>query len=175
MAKPPAIRIRVATPGDAPFIERVHRDAIRGAAGGPYSRAELESWATGLYPDRYRQAMDQLGERVLLAEAPSRGAVGFCSWRGGRVIGLYVIPDFTRHGIARRLLGMAEAAIEAAGHDHVTLGASLSALAFYERCGYRITRRRNWHTRGGLTLPVADMAKPLNRERPQRAGRGRAR
>jgi GNAT superfamily N-acetyltransferase len=150
------VRIRTATPGDSPFIERVHRDAIRGAAGGPYSRAELESWASGLYPERYRQAMDELGERVLLAEAPPRGAVGFCSWRGGEMIGLYVVPRFTRRGIARRLLGMAEAAIAAAGHDHVALGASLSALPFYERCGYRVIRRRDWQTRGAwyCRLPI---------------------
>ena len=155
------IRIRPATPGDAPFIERVHRDSIRGITDPIYSRADLESWASGLHPDRYRRAMDELGERVLLAEIDGAGAVAFCSWRADEVIGLYVVPEFTRHGIARRLLGMAEAAIAADGRDHVTLGASLAALPFYERCGYRVTRRRDWLTRGGLAIPVADMVKAL--------------
>ncbi|MGH6882555.1 MAG: GNAT family N-acetyltransferase, partial [Hypericibacter sp.] len=135
--------------------------AIRGAAGGPYSRAELESWIAGLHPDRYRQAMDQLGERMLLAEAPRRIVVGFCSWREDRVIGLYMLPDFTGQGVARRLLSRAEAAIAAAGHGEVTLGASLPALPFYERCGYRVTHRHDWQTRGGLVLPMADMTKSL--------------
>jgi len=161
LTKSSSIRIRPATPGDAPFIERVHRDAVRGSVGGPYSRAELESWIAGLYPDRYRVAMDQLGERMLLVEAPRKAAVGFCSWRDQRVIGLYVLSDFTGRGIARRLLFMAEAAIAAAGHGEVTLGASLTALPFYERCGYRVTLRHDWKTRGGLVLPVADMAKTL--------------
>jgi hypothetical protein len=67
--------------------------------------------------------------------------------------------------IARRMLGMAEAAICAAGHEEVKLGASLTALPFYERCGYRLLCRREWKTRGGLMLPVADMAKPLPRQR----------
>jgi GNAT superfamily N-acetyltransferase len=52
--------------------------------------------------------MDRLGERMLLAEAPRKGAVGFCSWHGDEVIGLYVIPQFTGRGIARHLLGMAK-------------------------------------------------------------------
>ena len=47
----------------------------------------------------------------------------------------------------------------------VTLGASLPALAFYERCGYRVKRRREWKTRGGLVLPVTDMAKTLTSSR----------
>jgi GNAT superfamily N-acetyltransferase len=155
------VRIRPATPGDGPFIERVHREAVRGIARGPYSRAELESWIAGLHPDRYRQAMDRQGERMLLAEAPGPGVVGLCSWRDRRVIGLYVLPGFTGRGIARRLLRRAEAAIVAAGHGEVTLGASLPALAFYERCGYRVTHRHDWQTRGGLVLSVADMAKTL--------------
>jgi putative acetyltransferase len=156
---PSSIRIRPATTGDAPSIERVHRESIRGITDPVYSRADLESWASGLYPDRYRRAMDEMGERVLLAEAGR--AVAFCSWRGDEVMGLYVVPEFTRRGIARRLLGMAESAIAADGHDHVTLGASLSALPFYERCGYRAIRRRGWLTRGGLAIPVADMVKSL--------------
>jgi putative acetyltransferase len=160
----PSIRIRPATPGDAPFIERVHRDSIRGISDPAYSRADLESWASGLTPDRYRRAMDEWGERVLLAEAER--AVAFCSWRGAEVMGLYVVPEVTGRGIARRLLGMAEAAIAADGHDHATLGASLSALPFYERCGYRVTRRRGWLTRGGLAIPVADMIKALPARSP---------
>jgi putative acetyltransferase len=156
------IRIRPATPGDAPFIERVHRDSIRGIRHPVYSRADLESWASGLYPDRYRRAMDEWGERILLAEADGAGVVAFCSWHGDEVIALYVLPGFAGRGIARRLLGLAEAEIGRAGHRAVGIGASLSALPFYERCGYRVVRRRDWRTRGGLVVPVADVTKLLH-------------
>jgi hypothetical protein len=58
------VRIRPATTGDAPFIERVHRDAVRGMVGKAYSCAELESWIAGLHSERYRQAMDRDGHRA---------------------------------------------------------------------------------------------------------------
>jgi len=57
----------------------------------------------------------------------------------------------------------AEAAITAEGVANIFLSASGIALPFYQSRGYRITRRRDWKTRGGLTIEAFDMEKPVLR------------
>ena len=46
---------------------------------GTYSRAEVESWASGLVPERYVEAMNEGGETFIVAVA-AVGLVGICSF-----------------------------------------------------------------------------------------------
>ncbi len=57
------------------------------------------------------------------------------------------------------LLAAAEAAIAAAGHGRIRIGASLSGRAFYEAKGYRVVADRVWKSRGGLDMAALDMEK----------------
>jgi putative acetyltransferase len=159
MSLPAGVRIRVAGPGDAPFIQQVHEDSIRGLGPRAYSRAEVESWAGGLKPTGYVWAMTQGGEDFLLAEADR--IVAFCSFAADEVRGLYVHPAWAGRGIGRELLVCAEAAIRAGGHERARIGASLTGQRFYAAQGYRIVAKRGWKTRGGLVLEIADMEKSL--------------
>jgi putative acetyltransferase len=162
MSLPPGVRIRAAGPGDAPFIQQVHEESIRGLGPGAYSRAEVESWVAGLEPTFYVFAMTHAGAVFLLAE--EKRTVGFCSHAADEVKGLYVRPAWTRRGIGSALLTRAEAAIFASGRGRVRVSASLSGLGFYLARGYRIIRRRGWKTRGGLVIEVAEMEKALRRD-----------
>ena len=154
MALPPGLRLRVATPGDAPFIQRVHEESIRGAPRHLYSRAELESWAGGLKAEGYVSAMNRGGETFLVAEILNGGGAlaGFCSYSPHRIYGLYIHPKWTRRGLASVLLDRAEAAILATGAQRIHLSASLVGRRLYERLGYSIVGRRDWITRGGLVI-----------------------
>src|SRR5262249_15459857 len=147
--------------GDAAFIQRVHEASIRGAPAGVYSRAELESWAVGLHVDRYIWAMNFPDERYFVSEGEGGNLAGFCSWRPQQVIGLYIHPAWTGKGVASALMDCAEDAIIAAGASRIDLAASAIARPFYEKRGYRLIRRRDWKTRGGLMLEAFDMEKPL--------------
>ncbi len=178
MALPPGLRLRVATPGDAPFIQRVHEESIRGAPANIYSRAELESWAGGLKAEGYVATMNRGGETFLIAEiAKGSGALaGFCSYDGGRIHGLYIHPQWTGRGLAGALMDCAEGAILAAGAERISVSASLLARPLYERRGYAVVGRRDWKTRGGLIIEAFDMEKPAAfRPRATPAIRSRAR
>jgi putative acetyltransferase len=175
MPLPPGLVIRVGTPGDAGFLQRLHEDSIRGLGPCCYSRAEVESWAAGLTCDGYVRAMTRGGESFLLAEPATDAAgrlAGFCSFAGDRICGLYVHPRWAGQGVAGALLAPAERAVLAAGHGTIRITASLPGLAFYEKHGYRVLRSRGWRTRGGLVLEAVEMEK---RMMPSPAAHGRGR
>ncbi len=155
------MRFRHATRADAAEIMRVHRTSILILGREVYSQAEVESWATGLVPERYVEAMGDGGETFIVAVAPDGALAGFCSFKDDEVKGLYVAPDWARRGVGSALLRHAEATISAGGHRLIRIVASLSGQAFYERHGYRVVGRRDWKTRGGLVSAALAMEKAL--------------
>ncbi len=171
----PRYRLRPGKVSDAPAIFAVHDRAIRVLGRGIYSETQVESWAHGNKPQRYVEAMND-GEIFEVAVSRLRGIVGFCSYKADEIRSLYVDPDWSRLGLGKELLRNAEAAVAAAGHGKVIIGASLVGLPFYEAQGYRVVRHRHWRTRGGLMIPAADMEKALGDEDGGRASlRRRAR
>lgn len=155
------VALRPATPADAPAILKVHRDSILSLGIGSYSLAEVESWAAGLVPERYVEAMNEGGETFIVAVAAG-GLVGICSFKDDELKGLSVAPDWARRGVGSALLRQAELAIAAAGHRCIRLDASLSSQAFYEHHGYRVVIRHGWKTRGGLVIGALAMEKALS-------------
>ena len=153
-----SVRLRRGGPNDGAAILAVHRASILDVAGEPYTKAELQSWAAGLHPGGYGDAMVG-GESYLLACSQAGSLAGFVSHRGDEVFGLYIHPAWARCGLGRVLLERAEAAIVDAGHRTIRIGASLCALPFYRTHGYRLVRRKPWKTRGGLVIVVADLEK----------------
>ena len=161
MVSPPAIIVRAATPADAAAILRVHRESILNLGLESYSHAEVESWATGLVPERYVEAITDGGETFIVAVVPDGALAGFCSFKDDEVKGLYVAPDWARRGVGSALLRRAEATIAAGGHVLIRIVASLSGQAFYEHHGYRVVERRDWKSRGGLVSVALAMEKAL--------------
>ena len=153
--------IRPAVPADGAAIRDVHVASILGLGPGHYTRAELESWAAGLDPDRYGEAMTVEGELFEVACTADGRIVAFCSRRDDEVCALYIHPDAARRGLGGTLLRRAEAAIAAAGHRTIRIGASLSGRPLYERHGYRTVAEKDWITRGGLVVRAFDMEKTL--------------
>jgi putative acetyltransferase len=169
MPLPPGLVIRVGTPGDAGFIQRLHEESIRGLGPRCYSRAEVESWASSLRSDMYVRAMTQGGESFLLAEPAEKGGgqlAGFCSFTRDEIEGLYVHPRWARRGIGSPLLLRAEAAILAGGGRRVCVSASLIGQPLYDKHGYRIVGSRQHRTRMGLIVLVREMEKDLANSPP---------
>ncbi|MGF1593870.1 MAG: GNAT family N-acetyltransferase [Kiloniellaceae bacterium] len=161
----PRYRIRRARASDAGQLFAVHERAVRVLGRRAYNDSQVESWVHGNDPQRYLEAMRDDGEIFEVAVARLRGIVGFCGRKDEEVRSLYVDPDWARLGVGSALLRRAETAIAAAGHDRVTIGASLSGLHFYERHGYRVVKHRHWRSRGGLMIPAADMEKAIGEDR----------
>ncbi len=78
-----------------------------------------------------------------------------------RVRAFFVHPEWTRRGIARRILATCEAAIVGAGFRRIELVATLAGEPLYANMGYAVQRRDQLPLQSGLTLPVAHMSKAL--------------
>ena len=154
------IKVRLAAIDDCARLIQIHESAILISGRAAYSQDECESWATGLKPENYVEAMTIKGQTFLVAETGNK-ICGFCSCKDDEIIGLYVDPETGRSGIGSLLLEHAEKAIEKKGHRSIRIDAALSALDFYMYHGYSIQQRRSASSRGGLDLNVCDLTKTL--------------
>ncbi len=129
------IKLRPATTDDRHALWQVHTQAIRVSAACHYDAAQIEAWAGRLTPEGYRSDPD-----VLVAEAEG-SVVGFGKLDGqaGEIEALFVDPKFGRRGIGSQILQVLENMAKRQGLTALTLDASLNAVKFYERAGYRQT------------------------------------
>jgi predicted N-acetyltransferase YhbS len=72
-----------------------------------------------------------------------------------------VHPDWTRRGIARRLLTMSEDAARAAGYRRAELLATETGIPFYLACGYRVLEHGAAELPHGAWITGARMTKEL--------------
>ena len=161
--RPPYIT-RTFDPADSPVLADIHRRAILAISPRFYSRAELASWAHGLDPARHARMAEE-GATYCVAVNSDGEIQGFASSRpdgpDGRVLAIFVDPDAQGQGIGGALLQTVEQDLIALSPRRLIIGASLSAVAFYEAHGYQVTARRLHGTRGGLEIAMRDMEKTL--------------
>lgn len=149
--------IRPLRDGDGADLMRLHGRAILAISPGIYTLDELQSWAFGLRADQYRPPDGGHFEVVEIGGA----IVAFRDHTNDEVLGLYVDPVWQGHGIGAELMGLAEARMVASGSARAKVHASLPALPFYERLGYRVVQRTEHRSRGGLVMASARMEKDL--------------
>jgi putative acetyltransferase len=150
-------RIRAACLGDAPAICAIHKRAVRLTCSRVYTRAQIRAWIGKLRPRDFARAMALWNERMLVALRRER-VVGFASVKGATLYALYVDPRHGR-GSEHLLLRAAEQFARRRGSPIVGLSATLNAVGFYLRTGYRI-KGMSTVRRSGKELPVVEMAGP---------------
>jgi putative acetyltransferase len=123
------------------FWETIHSINAR-----DYSPRQLEAWAPAL-PDRDRWAGMLVEGRTLVAE--NEGAiVGFGSLAGSCISLLYVHGNWQRRGIGSRILAEIEREARSRGIFEVFAEASITALPFFEHCGYACILQKRKELRG---------------------------
>jgi len=154
MAGPAAPAIRPAARADAEAIVAVHTAAIARVCSPHYTARQVRVWlslrdAAGYHPDIDR------GELFVCEE--SGRLIGFGQARPGQVVAVFVHPDRAGRGVGARLLEHALVLARRGHEGPVTVIATLNAVGFYERHGFRVVRRYA-ETRRGVGLPVVEMS-----------------
>jgi GNAT superfamily N-acetyltransferase len=127
--------IRLARPADLAAIATVHAASVRALCAGHYSPQAIEQWlapSPGLYDRMLRSSTVYVAERAgqVVAFAAVRLATR-------EVRAMYVSPGATGGGLGLRLMQRLERVARAFGAAELRLSATLNAVGFYERLGWR--------------------------------------
>ena len=134
------VSICLATVEDAEKIVDVYVTSVRTLCTKDYTDEQIEIIANLLDAEAYREAIEDDSIKIFLAVAEE--IVGFSSilideWRIGD---LFVLPNFTRQGIATRLINAVEQYVLQEQIYKLSVTASLTAQPFYLACGYKYVR-----------------------------------
>lgn len=147
----PGLNIRPAARADAPRIHELHAASVRALCGAHYAPGVIEGWLRDRSAAGYHEAIDR-GE-VFVAEEDGALA-GFGEAVPGEIAAVFVDPARAGRGIgtalARHALRIAQSA------PPVVLEATLNAVPFYRRLGFREVREGTAR-RARVSIPIVVM------------------
>jgi putative acetyltransferase len=153
------MRIRPATETDVDSIFRVHRNSVETLCRQDYSPAQLAMWLDGRDPSIYLDAIQK--EAIWVAEGDR--IIGFVEIDGFEVTKLFVAEDGSFRGVGKQLLETALNRIAASGATNAYLEATLTAVKFYEKYGFRVVGQGVF-TRGNSAVQLEIVKMTLDLE-----------
>jgi putative acetyltransferase len=159
----PGYRVRPATTDDAEALAALQAAAIRATAPEAYGREIAESWATGLTPNLMAERIAAPGAVIDVAIHDDSGVIAaMIAHASLEIHALHVLPGHGRRGLARRLIERTIAALESPGaRGAITVVASRLSQPLFDRQGFRVRGSMAHTTRGGLSLDLVDMCRPI--------------
>lgn len=147
--------IRTARSCDRDRISQLHRESLQ-MLRTDYTQAQIQA----LLENKKMYEANSWGDVVLVAEC-GETIIGFSALIRNTISAMYVHPLWVRQGIGTRLLTAIE--IEAASRQYrrLFIKASLTAVPFYQSCGYRVLAPSSILLSSGAVVPCVDMHKQL--------------
>jgi GNAT superfamily N-acetyltransferase len=130
--------VRAFEPGDAQQVAALIRRALREVNSADYSPEVIASLCEYFAPDTLCEFM--LRRDVLVAVVDG-AVVGTASIEEGVVYTVFVHPQYHGRGIGTRLVKEIEGLAMALGHSTIRIPASVTAVGFYTKLGYREIER----------------------------------
>lgn len=165
-----AITIRRIGIDDHSDVRHVHAKSMTAKSLDALSQAEIEAFVAFVRSPAYSDAL--MAEDVYGAFA-ERQLVGTASWhvngddgRTARISSVFVDPLFCGLGIGRRLLAEVETRARQSGFGQFGISATINAVPFFEKLGYREASRGVKVLGQDCALPVAFLRKTVNRMAP---------
>jgi putative acetyltransferase len=150
--------------------DRVRLLALRSVAfselaAAHYSREELAAGHAHAEEPDYAQELRDCN--LMLAVDRSGAVLGAAGWSAqgdepgtARIRKVFVHPGSAGRGLGTMLVGDAERRAKAAGYARFIVRASLNAVPFYQKLGYRIVEATSVIRPGEVRLRVVTMRKP---------------
>jgi GNAT superfamily N-acetyltransferase len=178
--------IRLATHDDVPAVRALIEASVQSLSVGYLTpqqiAAELQyviSVDTQLIDDgTYYVAVTPRGDIVGAGGWGKRRALhggdAYKAWHAGsnelldpatdaaRIRAMFTHPAHARRGIGRRIFEAARSAAKAAGFRSLILTATMPGVPLYEALGFTVVRRYDDPLPEGVTVPVAEMTRPID-------------
>lgn len=162
------LHIRVAVPGDAAELQRVHRAAVFGSGAAFYPTEVLQGWAKPCTPEsiaQHAKIIEQQEEQTFVAEWDGVVA-GFSvlASPSNELRAVYVDSAYQGKGIGTALLEVLEAQAGKEQLQFLEMDASLNAQSFYEAHGYRIISFGTHTLSSGVVMDCVKMRKEFDKK-----------
>ena len=149
------ISIRTACPGDRDRISQLHRESLQ-MLRADYTQEQIQA----LLENKKMYDVNSWGDVVLVAEC-GETIIGFSALMRNTISAMYVHPLWVRQGIGTRLLTAIEIEAGSRQYKRLFIKASLTAVPFYQSCGYRVLAPSSILLSYGTVVPCVDMYKQL--------------
>jgi ribosomal protein S18 acetylase RimI-like enzyme len=153
------VKYRTATLADCEEVARVHVLAWQGSFRGIVPQAFLDRMSAVQRAEAFSVGFTAPFYRIYVAEAVGSGIVGFADFgepRGeiegydGELYSIYILPEFQRRGIGRKLVELGVEFLLTNGRQSMyllTLEAS-PYRKFYDKLGGQVVRQKQIHIDG---------------------------
>lgn len=165
--------IRKAGPDDVFDVHRIHTTAIRKGGEDHYTPEVLDVWAGAFSPTNYPKNIERMEFYVAELQDGRIGAFLAFDLATREFDSLYVAPWGQGLGLGSFLLGFAEETARQAGLEDLWMDASLNAVSFYARYGWKEVKRHA-RVRNAVEIPVVRMEKDLASDIGPLDGEGQA-
>ena len=180
------LTVRLACPDDIPGIRSLIEQSVMTLQAADYSQEQREG-ALGTVFGVDRRLIEDGTYFVIEGVAGQLAACGGWSRRrtlfgsddipgkddswlnpaidAARIRAFFVHPGWARQGLGTMILAACESAARAAGFTRLELGATLTGIPLYARCGFHELDRVEVALPNGAHLPIVRMAKDMPLER----------
>jgi GNAT superfamily N-acetyltransferase len=148
--------IRPVTAADIPQISALIRNTLLVSNARDYPLETIRALMSTFSSDAVRALAQRREMFVCLDQNRLCGVVGL---EEGEVFTFFVPPDRQGHGVGRAMLSFIEARSARRGFRRLRVAASLTAVGFYERLGYRRTGAES-DGRFGRTVELVKTLRP---------------
>jgi putative acetyltransferase len=152
---------RPATEADLAPLWSLRTRAVRIGCASHYAPDVIETWCAAP-PPATMPLLLRAGGGIVAEEAGRMLGYAVLDAETGEVDAVFVDPAAHGQGIGRMLLAALEAMAREQDVEKLFLSASLNAVAFYERAGFRMLRERLTPHRSGIAIRAVLMEKRLN-------------
>ncbi|WP_246308325.1 GNAT family N-acetyltransferase [Halosimplex rubrum] len=155
--------VRPAREGDTAPLRETHVAAIEAFGPEAYDERAVAAWADR-GDDPSLEGLDDPDTYWVVAErgeGPPVAGFGRLDAAAGEVVAVYVHPDCARSGVGSAVLASLEGYARGAGLNELALTASLNAVGFYERHGYRAGEDVTLSIGDGVEIDCVEMRKSL--------------
>lgn len=153
---------RPATGADLAALWELRTRAVRATCASHYPADVIETWCAAPAPVAL-PLLVQAGGAVVAEENGQVLGYAILNQETGEVDAAFVDPAHQGRGIALGLMRELEALARLRGLARMFLSASLNAVPFYERAGFRPVREEVYPHRSGIGIASVFMEKALPR------------
>lgn len=135
------VLIREMREADTVSVHDIHSECLLVSLLGHYTRREIDIWMEGRTPEGYWRSV-QSGSTYLVAESEA-SIIGYANWDDDELMSLFVRPHIQHKGLGTALFNACDTRAELR-----CVKATLSAVGFYEKFGFRVDHHGHDMKRG---------------------------